>query len=258
MNRLEHRTNLRVVVFAVCCTALVATADYDLSWWTVDGGGAMQMTGGAFELSGTIGQPDASPQVLTGGGYELTGGFWAGVSPAIPPAAALVSSNPATEQSLWRSKHNIARLTFDADIAAPGAGEIQIQEMLTGGLYGADLSSGFKFTVEDDAQAHPRVLRIWETDTTLQHRKWYAVRSTGAWAGVNPFVVQYVVQVGDANADRRVLNTDFGVINAVIPVWHAADDDRRDINGDGRVLNTDFGVTNSKIPSFPVAKPAGH
>ncbi|MBU0617025.1 MAG: hypothetical protein KKI02_04860 [Planctomycetes bacterium] len=33
--------------------------------------------GGDFELSGTIGQPDAGP-VMSGGGFDLTGGFWAG------------------------------------------------------------------------------------------------------------------------------------------------------------------------------------
>lgn len=46
---------------------------FDLSWFTIDGGGATS-TGGGFELTGTIGQPDAG--ILTGGGYELTGGFW--------------------------------------------------------------------------------------------------------------------------------------------------------------------------------------
>ena len=33
-------------------------------------------TGGDYELSGTIGQPDAG--VMTGGDFELAGGFWAG------------------------------------------------------------------------------------------------------------------------------------------------------------------------------------
>ena len=34
-------------------------------------------TGGTFSLSGTIGQPDAaSNPTLTGGSFELTGGFW--------------------------------------------------------------------------------------------------------------------------------------------------------------------------------------
>ena len=32
---------------------------YDLTWSTIDGGGAMSSTGGTFDLSGTIAQPDA-------------------------------------------------------------------------------------------------------------------------------------------------------------------------------------------------------
>ncbi len=48
---------------------------YDLSWWTIDGGGVTFATGGSFNLGGTIGQPDAS-NALTGGAFSLTGGFW--------------------------------------------------------------------------------------------------------------------------------------------------------------------------------------
>ncbi len=55
-------------------TAAVA-GDFEVSWNTIDGGGAMFTTGGDFELSGTIGQPDAG--MMTGGEFELTGGFWA-------------------------------------------------------------------------------------------------------------------------------------------------------------------------------------
>lgn len=55
----------------------VAHAAYDLSWHTIDGGGALFSTGGQYELSGTIGQADAGGP-LTGGSYELSGGFWAG------------------------------------------------------------------------------------------------------------------------------------------------------------------------------------
>ncbi|NLE57225.1 MAG: hypothetical protein GX616_02615 [Planctomycetes bacterium] len=174
----------------------------------------------------------------------------------VPPS--LQSAHPSSGRSLWRSAKNTIRLVFSEDITAPVAGEILIHEMLTDGAYGADLSSGFTFTVENDVSLQPRILRIRETGSTLRHRKWYAIRCTGAWGYVAPFTVQYVVQVGDANDDGRVLNTDFGVINAAIPVFSAADDDRRDINGDGRILNTDFGIVNSKIPSFPVAKPTGH
>ena len=44
--------------------------------------------GGGFELEGTIGQPDAG--ILTGGNFELSGGFWAG---AVPQCACLGDMN---------------------------------------------------------------------------------------------------------------------------------------------------------------------
>ena len=51
---------------------------YDLSWWTVDGGGQTFSTGGGYSLGGTIGQPDAG--LLAGTGYRLGGGFWSGAA----------------------------------------------------------------------------------------------------------------------------------------------------------------------------------
>jgi hypothetical protein len=49
---------------------------YDLSWWTVDGGGG-DSKGGVYALGGTAGQPDVGP-ALSGGVYTLVGGFWGG------------------------------------------------------------------------------------------------------------------------------------------------------------------------------------
>ena len=49
-------------------------AEYDVYWYTVDGGGHLFSTGGEFELSGTVGQPDAG--IMTGGNFSLTTGFW--------------------------------------------------------------------------------------------------------------------------------------------------------------------------------------
>ena len=79
-NRTLHAATL-VLMF---CPGLVCLAsDFELDWWTVDGGGGTFSTGGGFELGGTIGQPDAG--VMTGGDYELTGGCWpaASAGPAI-------------------------------------------------------------------------------------------------------------------------------------------------------------------------------
>ena len=68
---------------------------YDLSWSSVDGGGATFSTGGSYELGGTIGQLDAG--VLTGGTYSLEGGFWGGAEGASPtPTATATPSSTST------------------------------------------------------------------------------------------------------------------------------------------------------------------
>lgn len=55
-------------------TAAAAAQQFEITRSTIDGGGVMRSTGGEFELSGTIGQPDAGR--MTGGNFELNGGFW--------------------------------------------------------------------------------------------------------------------------------------------------------------------------------------
>ncbi len=54
-------------------------AEFDLTRYTIDGGGIMRSTGGGFELSATTGQPDTG--VLTAGPFELSGGFWFALTP---------------------------------------------------------------------------------------------------------------------------------------------------------------------------------
>jgi hypothetical protein len=78
MKRAAHFLALAVLLLLVSSvSAAVPDADYDLSWWTVDGGGGSDSCGGDYTLGGTAGQPDAG--VLIGEGYTLTGGFWGGV-----------------------------------------------------------------------------------------------------------------------------------------------------------------------------------
>ena len=61
--------------------SLASAQSLDLSWNTIDGGGTMFTTGpGGYELSATIGQPDAG--MMSGDTYQLLGGFWAVASPA--------------------------------------------------------------------------------------------------------------------------------------------------------------------------------
>ena len=72
-------TGIVLVVFVLVVSVAVAQTggDYDLSWWTVDGGGDTS-TGGSYTLSGAVGQPDAG--TLKSGGYTVAGGFFAGES----------------------------------------------------------------------------------------------------------------------------------------------------------------------------------
>jgi hypothetical protein len=45
-----------------------------IAWWTVDDGGA-RLSGGAYTLYGSVGQPDVG--TLSRSDYTLVGGFWA-------------------------------------------------------------------------------------------------------------------------------------------------------------------------------------
>jgi hypothetical protein len=54
----------------------LAAGSYDLSWWTIDGGGGTS-SGNGYTLNATLGQPDAGT-LASGGGYTLAGGFWHG------------------------------------------------------------------------------------------------------------------------------------------------------------------------------------
>jgi len=81
---MRRRRKTTCLLLGACCLLLAAGslaaaqtgAGYDLSWWTVDGGGATWSTGSGYRLGGTAGQPDAG--LLAGGGYTLGGGFWRG------------------------------------------------------------------------------------------------------------------------------------------------------------------------------------
>ncbi len=81
-----HRTIVRSTSMAACLfvaavaagrwVAAVAAQEFEIVRSTIDGGGVMRSTGGDFELSGTIGQPDVGAMTGDNGSMRLTGGFW--------------------------------------------------------------------------------------------------------------------------------------------------------------------------------------
>jgi hypothetical protein len=88
------------VVVLFCATS--AFAQYAINWHTIDGGGGTS-TGGVYSVSGTIGQPDASQQTMTGGNYSLQGGFWAlyAVQTEGAPTLTIVSAGPNLATISW-------------------------------------------------------------------------------------------------------------------------------------------------------------
>ena len=62
---------------AIVCAALFAwnakAQNYSIDWFKISGGGTS--TGATYQVSGTIGQPEAGG-AMSGGNYSLTGGFW--------------------------------------------------------------------------------------------------------------------------------------------------------------------------------------
>ncbi len=90
-NRLRHMNVqmsrnllLPTIALALGFGPIVGQAQYAIDWFSVDGGGGTS-TGGAYAVTGTIGQPDAG--ILAGGPYTLVGGFW-GVIAAIQTGEA--------------------------------------------------------------------------------------------------------------------------------------------------------------------------
>jgi hypothetical protein len=73
----------------------------ELSWYSVDAGGGVTMTGGDFSLVGTVGQADAG--ALAGGAFSLTGGFLAAPpsEPCNGPDAIFCDGFESGDASRW-------------------------------------------------------------------------------------------------------------------------------------------------------------
>ena len=79
---MTKRTTTVLIVILLCGLVLTGTAltygseTYDLSWWTVDGGGGVLSIEGGYSLNSTAGQAEVG--LLADSGYTLSSGFWAG------------------------------------------------------------------------------------------------------------------------------------------------------------------------------------
>jgi hypothetical protein len=79
---------LGLMVLATSPAALQAQS-YSIDWFKIAGGGGTS-TGGTYQVSGTLGQPDAG-SAMSGGNYSLTGGFWSLIAAVQTPGAPKLS-----------------------------------------------------------------------------------------------------------------------------------------------------------------------
>jgi len=84
-HRIERTTAGKRRIAMLCFSLLVSAAclpafaqQYSIDWYKIAGGGGTS-TGATYQVSGTIGQPDAGG-AMTGGNYSLSGGFWSLIS----------------------------------------------------------------------------------------------------------------------------------------------------------------------------------
>lgn len=67
----------------------LSAQDFELTRSTISGGATVRASGGPFELSGTIGEPNAG--AASGGVFSLTGGFLIPLAPGDCDESGLVS-----------------------------------------------------------------------------------------------------------------------------------------------------------------------
>ncbi len=70
---IQRKTARHAIALLLAIALPLSAQSFDLSWHSIDGGGGLASTGGGFDLSGFIGQPDAG--AMTGGNFALSGGF---------------------------------------------------------------------------------------------------------------------------------------------------------------------------------------
>ena len=108
-----------LLYLALCAAASAQSGGpWSITSSTLDGGGS-RATGGAWTLTGTIGQPDATPAVFTGGPWTGSGGFWPGIS-ALPNGPALLLTPTAGNQLrvAWTAESAGYKLQYSSNLTA--------------------------------------------------------------------------------------------------------------------------------------------
>jgi len=109
-----------ILAWSLLFTATGFAQQYSIDWYKIAGGGGTS-TGATYQVTGTIGQPDAGG-AMTGGNYSLTGGFWSLISVVqtlgAPPLTITHSGNSVTVS--WPYPSTGWTLQQNPNLAVPG------------------------------------------------------------------------------------------------------------------------------------------
>src|SRR5437879_126264 len=86
--RIKVRASIPLFILLFLSCSFVHAQSFTIDWFTIDGGGGTS-TGGVYSVSGSVGQPDAGAQPMTGGNFSLVGGFWSLFAVQTPGAPLL-------------------------------------------------------------------------------------------------------------------------------------------------------------------------
>ena len=91
---------------------------YSIDWYKIAGGGGTS-TGATYQISGTIGQPDASG-AMSGGQYSVPGGFWSLYAVQTPGAPLLTITHVGNQAIVsWSPSVTGWTLQTNANLATP-------------------------------------------------------------------------------------------------------------------------------------------
>jgi hypothetical protein len=100
-----------VLFLGLLISAVSFAQSYSIDWYKVSGGGGTS-TGATYQVTGTIGQPDAS-SAMSGGPYSVMGGFWSLI--------AVVQTAPLPNLSIAHSGNSVI-------VSWPNTGSYTLQQ----------------------------------------------------------------------------------------------------------------------------------
>jgi hypothetical protein len=111
------RSTLRLALLFLPLSHALAQS-YSINWYKISGGGGTA-TGGVFTVSTTIGQHDAGS--MSGGPFQLTGGFWApiAVQTVAAPRLLLSPAGPGQATLTWSPEPSGYYLQTSDSLASP-------------------------------------------------------------------------------------------------------------------------------------------